>query len=126
MDFAWPISLLAMIIGGWLVYKWFTAPEDPHTQSQTQAASIDGKRKFTRKEVAAHATSDDLWVIIRSQEHQNQARVYNLTDYVEEHPGGQAILNSAGSDSTKGFYGPQHPPKVFDMIEDFYIGLVAE
>ena len=125
MDFAWPISLLA-IIGGWLVYKWFTASGAPHTQSQTQAASIDGKRMFTRKEVAAHATSDDLWVIIRSQEHQNQARVYNLTDYVEEHPGGQAILNSAGGDSTKGFYGPQHPPKVFDMIEDFFIGLVAE
>lgn len=31
--------------------------------------------------------------------------MYNVTPYVEEHPGGDAILNNAGGDSTKGFYG---------------------
>jgi len=31
--------------------------------------------------------------------------VYDVTPYVEEHPGGDAILNNAGRDSTKGFYG---------------------
>ena len=83
------------------------------------------ERRITRKEVAKHGTSDDLWVILRSKEH-NQLRVYDLTAYVEEHPGGQAILNNAGGDSTKGFYGPQHPSKVFEMIEDFWIGVLAE
>ncbi|XP_062094450.1 cytochrome B5-like protein isoform X2 [Humulus lupulus] len=49
-------------------------------------------------------------------------KVYDVTSYVEEHPGGDAILAHAGDDSTEGFYGPQHATRVFDMIEDFYIG----
>ncbi|KAF8393450.1 hypothetical protein HHK36_021694 [Tetracentron sinense] len=49
-------------------------------------------------------------------------KVYDVTSYVEEHPGGDAILVHAGDDSTEGFYGPQHATRVFDMIDDFYIG----
>ncbi|KAJ4809349.1 Cytochrome B5-like protein [Rhynchospora pubera] len=50
------------------------------------------------------------------------ANVYDVTSYVEEHPGGDAILNNAGRDSTQGFYGPQHATRVFDMVGEFYIG----
>lgn len=32
-------------------------------------------------------------------------QVYDVTAYVEEHPGGDAILNNAGDDSTDGFFG---------------------
>ncbi|KAL6274591.1 hypothetical protein ACE6H2_025283 [Prunus campanulata] len=49
-------------------------------------------------------------------------KVYDVTSYVEEHPGGDAILDHAGDDSTEGFFGPQHATRVFDMINDFYIG----
>ncbi|CAO2163506.1 unnamed protein product [Urochloa humidicola] len=48
--------------------------------------------------------------------------VYDVTPYVEEHPGGDAILNNAGDDSTEGFFGPQHGTRVFDIIEDCCIG----
>lgn len=50
--------------------------------------------------------------------------MYDITPYVEEHPGGQAILRNAGGDATEGFHGPQHPPRVFDLIDDFQIGEV--
>lgn len=90
-----------------------------------KSAPQQGKQVFTKKEVSKHQTSDDCWIILESREHGGQARVYNVTDYVEEHPGGQAILNNAGGVSTQGFYGPQHPTRVFDMIEDFYIGDLA-
>ena len=32
-------------------------------------------------------------------------KVYDVTSYVEEHPGGDAILAHAGDDSTEGFFG---------------------
>jgi cytochrome b involved in lipid metabolism len=32
-------------------------------------------------------------------------QVYDVTSYVEEHPGGEAIMNNAGADSTEGFFG---------------------
>ena len=80
-----------------------------------------GRRVISRREVGKHCVADDLWIILQNQQ-SNRLSVYDITAYVEEHPGGQAILNNAGKDSTKGFYGPQHPSRVFDMIEDFYIG----
>ena len=66
-------------------------------------------------QVAEHATAKDAWVIVKG-------RVYDVTAYVEEHPGGAAILKNAGGDATEGFQGPQHPPRVFDIIDDFLIG----
>ena len=77
-----------------------------------------------------------------------KGKVYDVTSYVEEHPGGDAILRNAGCapvaqpvplpapicavsrllsrDSTKGFMGPQHPTRVYDIIEDFCIGTCKE
>ncbi|ONM04725.1 Cytochrome b5 [Zea mays] len=70
-----------------------------------------------------------LFVIPKSQNKGKSKRndlgagtVYDVTPYVEEHPGGDAILNNAGGDSTEGFFGPQHGTRVFDIIEDFCIG----
>ncbi|PUZ70380.1 hypothetical protein GQ55_2G225400 [Panicum hallii var. hallii] len=53
-------------------------------------------------------------------------KVYDVTAYVEEHPGGDAILNNAGDNSTEGFFGPQHGTRVFDIIEDFCIGRLKD
>lgn len=81
--------------------------------------------KWTRAEVAQHAARDDLWLIIRDKG-SGEWRVYDMTDYVEEHPGGYAILNNAGGDATAGFHGPQHPPTVFDLLPDYYVGTLVD
>lgn len=49
-------------------------------------------------------------------------KVYDVTEYVDQHPGGDAILNNAGGDSTIGFNGDQHPSSAKDVLETFYIG----
>ncbi|KAF0899416.1 hypothetical protein E2562_019534 [Oryza meyeriana var. granulata] len=64
--------------------------------------TVDGhyetSRSYTKEEISAHNTRTDCWVIIKD-------KVYDVTSYVEEHPGGDAILNNAGGDSTEGFFG---------------------
>lgn len=115
------------------------APDRPRKKQQVAAAAAAGKRAFTAAEVARHNTAArarrcpsaallscpdapgqaDLWIIL-------DGKVYDVTSYVEEHPGGEAILRNAGRDSTKGFHGPQHPGRVFDIIEDFCIGSLDE
>ncbi|KAL6226565.1 hypothetical protein ACLB2K_000527 [Fragaria x ananassa] len=70
---------------------------------------------YTKAEVSLHNKRTDCWVIIKN-------KVYDLTPYVEVHPGGDAILAHAGDDSTVGFYGPQHASLVYDMVHEFYIG----
>ena len=53
-------------------------------------------------------------------------QVYDVTAYVEEHPGGNAIFTHAGDDCTPGFLGPQHPPTVFDLVEEYCIGWLED
>lgn len=86
--------------------------------TDTAAVSTKIKQLYTEDEVAQHNKASDVWIILKN-------KVYDVTQYVEEHPGGKAILRNAGKDSTKGFYGPQHPERVFDLIDDFYIGDLA-
>ncbi|KAJ1289330.1 hypothetical protein BS78_02G156000 [Paspalum vaginatum] len=84
-----------------------------------QGGSGKTPTSYTKKEVSTHNTRKDCWIIIKD-------KVYDVTSYVEEHPGGDAILNNAGDDSTEGFFGPQHGTRVFDIIEDFCIGKLKD
>jgi len=70
--------------------------------------------------VARHDDPSDAWIII-------EGKVYDVTRYVDEHPGGSAILNNAGADSTAGFNGPQHSREtVLPILDMYYVGdLVA-
>lgn len=70
---------------------------------------------YTAAEVREHNDENDLWLVI-------DAKVYDFTPYVIQHPGGDAILRNAGKDSTEGFHGPQHGENVKRMIADYYIG----
>ena len=84
------------------------------------AAAAKPLRAFTLAQVAEHSSREDAWIVI-------DGGVYNITPYVSEHPGGvKAILKNAGGDATRGFKGPQHPARVFDMIDDYKIGTVAD
>ena len=75
-------------------------------------------KEYTRADVAQHNGQKDIWIVVKG-------KVYDVTPYVEEHPGGLAILRNAGGDATGGFHGPQHPPRVFDIIDDFLIGKLS-
>jgi len=81
---------------------------------------VDPNTPYTKAQVATHDSQDDLWVII-------DGKVYDLTDYVDEHPGGrESIAKNAGKDATKGFKGPQHPSRVFDIVEDYRVGTLVD
>ena len=75
-------------------------------------------KEYTLADVAQHNSQKDVWIVVKG-------KVYDVTPYVEEHPGGLAILRNAGGNATEGFHGPQHPPRVFDIIDDFLIGKLS-
>lgn len=56
----------------------------------------------------------------------NALQVFDVTEYVDEHPGGEVILSHAGGDATAGFFGPQHPETAFFMSETWLIGKVVD
>lgn len=89
----------------------------PELRTASAAALPKVEAVYTADEVAKHCTLEDLWVIINGG-------VYDLTDYVDPHPGGDKIAQNAGGDATSGFYGPQHPDHVKDTVEQFRVGSV--
>ncbi|KAF4605342.1 Cytochrome b5 domain-containing protein 1 [Pleurotus pulmonarius] len=62
---------------------------------------------YSLGQVAQHNTSSSCWVIIHN-------KVYDVTDFLRDHPGGaQIILKYAGKDAT-GVYDPIHPPDALE------------
>jgi cytochrome b involved in lipid metabolism len=80
---------------------------------------------YTREEVAKHNTETDLWIILKDQQ-TAEFRVYDLTPYVDEHPGGPAIMRNAGGDASEGFFDSQHTPSVFLLVEEYCIGRLID
>jgi cytochrome b involved in lipid metabolism len=78
-------------------------------------AQVKAVGPFSSAEVARHCTEDDAWIIVDS-------KVYAVTPYLGQHPGGDAMLRNAGRDSSAGFHGPQHPPSAAEVLDEFYIG----
>lgn len=61
------------------------------------------KAPIDAAEVAKHTSPDDCWIIVHDQ-------VYDVTEWLNEHPGGsKIILKYAGKDATEE-YEPIHPP----------------
>jgi len=95
------------------------------TSVKPVAKSPRVQKGYTRAEVAQHAREGDCWLIIRPRNSEKDM-VYDISEYAGYHPGGDAIYNNAGGDSTVGFSGPQHPPTVQDVISEYCIGWVED
>jgi alkylation response protein AidB-like acyl-CoA dehydrogenase len=72
---------------------------------------------LTRDAVAKHNTPDDMWCIV-------DHKVYDLTDFVDAHPGGSVVLEQvAGTDATIAFYN-LHRQEVLEKYSDLCIGTI--
>lgn len=74
---------------------------------------------LTLEEVKKHGSKQDCWVIIHG-------KAYNVTDFMNEHPGGSGIiLKYAGKDATKAF-DPIHPGDTLTkyLPEQYHMGEV--
>jgi len=68
-------------------------------------------------EVSQHNSRTDCWSVI-------DGKVYDLTDYVSNHPGGSSVSVICGIDGTYIFDG-QHPSSYLGLISSYQIGVLA-
>lgn len=74
---------------------------------------------FTREEVRDHTSEDSLWCII-------DHTVYDLTDFLDAHPGGESVLKQiAGQDCTSAFYN-LHRHEVLTKYASLAIGTIKD
>ncbi|KAK8955945.1 Delta(8)-fatty-acid desaturase [Platanthera guangdongensis] len=78
-------------------------------------ADVDQRRYISSEELEKHNSPSDLWISI-------QGKVYNATEWVKDHPGGEIpLLNLAGQDATDAFVA-FHPASAWKHLDQFFVG----
>ncbi|XP_063709922.1 cytochrome b5-like [Culicoides brevitarsis] len=86
------------------------------TKSTTETKTIDAA------EVKEHNKKDDIWIILRDKTTKVD-KVYDVTKFLEEHPGGrEVLLEVAGKDATQDFEDVGHSSAADELMKKFYIG----
>ncbi|RHZ63622.1 putative cytochrome b5 reductase [Aspergillus thermomutatus] len=76
--------------------------------------------EFTVEDVAGHKTRDDLWVIIHG-------KVYDLTKYIRDHPGGaDVLLDVAGTDATAAYEDVGHSEDADEIMQTYLVGTLKD
>ncbi|KAK7802362.1 hypothetical protein U0070_018112 [Myodes glareolus] len=71
---------------------------------------------YTLEEIQKHKDSKSTWVILHH-------KVYDLTKFLEEHPGGEEVLREqAGGDATENFEDVGHSTDARELSKTYIIG----
>ena len=124
-----PLVVSAVVgVGSFALWKLFTKSSVlAEVPNESQASEEDlssygnlreGLAFYTEEEVSKHKNKTDrIWVTYKSG-------VYDITDFVEVHPGGELILMAAGG-SVEPFwdvYQLHNTANILEMLEEFRIG----
>lgn len=88
------------------------------TQAPSKTEQIDKSKTHTLDEVAMHATASDCWIVV-------DGKVYDMSPFVEKHPGGKAILQGCGKDASE-LFASKHGAKQRALLPNFEIGKLTE
>lgn len=103
-----------------------TTPSSDDTQSDTE-----NNRVITSAVVAEHNKASDCWTHING-------KVYDITEYIPRHPGGDEILRACGVDGTRLFEqrttdegetvgsGTPHSASATSRLNTYLIGTLAQ
>lgn len=74
--------------------------------------------EHTAEDVALHKSPSDNWMIIHGE-------VFDVTQYLEDHPGGAELLvEAAGTDATKAFDNAGHSEDALEIMREFRVGVL--
>ncbi|APA15473.1 hypothetical protein SS1G_13399 [Sclerotinia sclerotiorum 1980 UF-70] len=73
-------------------------------------------KEYTYAEAAEHKTKKDLFMVIHD-------KVYNVSSFVDEHPGGEEVLlDVGGQDATEAFEDVGHSDEAREILKGLHIG----
>ena len=124
------IALAIILIAG-SIYLYQNTKGDKVVQESKELPGQSSVRTYTMEEVAQHGAepldenanpdSYSCWVVIHD-------KVYDVTNFLDSHPGGEAIYEGCGTDATILFETrPQgsstpHSATARSLLEQYYIG----
>ena len=85
------LILLALIGAG--VWTLVNRPNNQQSKATQDTTANQQGKTFSMDEIATHSSKTDCWTVISGQ-------VYNLTDFINSHPGGNEVVRACGIDAT--------------------------
>jgi len=83
-------------------------------QKKARTVPFGTDKEFTRAEVEEHCTVEDCWLILKG-------KVYDVTDFAPNHPGGRVIYTYGGKDATDVFTA-FHAGSSWARLSEFQVG----
>eukprot|EP00483_Globobulimina_turgida_P001513 UN01515 len=80
-------------------------------------AKYGGPGKYTMEQVKRHNKAEDCWIVLNGH-------IFDITEYIPYHPGGDDILKAKGRDGTVLFYQIHRWVNVEALIKNCWIGQV--
>ena len=97
-----------------------TAPAVQPSPTTSGTPTTNTTITLSAQEIAKHNSLSSCWMIIGGN-------VYNVTSYVNQHPGGvAAITRYCGKDGTSAFEGLPHSTSAHQLLANFLIGAVGQ
>lgn len=96
----------------------FSIPSTSPSNSSSSSISTKEFRKYSWDEVSTHNSENDCWSVIKG-------KVYDVTNWIPKHPGGNLIMNGAGRDATALFIS-YHPLQTEAVLQKYLIGEVED
>lgn len=98
------IGLLLLAFGGFYIYEQKVEGDLQEFANNTPNSVVATSTTYTMADVSTHSTKSDCWMVIENS-------VYNVTAFVDKHPGGEVILEGCGKDATGYFKGVREHAK---------------
>ena len=80
-------------------------------------AKYGGPGQYTMEEIKKHNKRDDCWIVLNGH-------IFDITEYIPYHPGGDEILRAKGRDGTILFYSTHRWVNIEALIKNCWIGQV--
>lgn len=121
---------VALLVGGIFLFSSGNNVQKEYSEFNSINDSdsiISESAKYTLSEIAEHNSESSCWLLIDN-------KVYDVTDFIPSHPGGNAILEGCGTDASKLYNsrqredgtsvgsGTPHSDRAREKLDEYYIG----
>merc|ERR1712151_1162044 len=80
------------------------------------------KKEYTLEEIGKHTTEESCWLIIGNASN-GGPKVYDVTKYLDDHPGGaEVLLDVSGQDADEFFEDIGHSREAREELKKLYVG----
>ncbi len=113
------IIVLLGIAGG---YKYFKDNQTNNSSSFVSKVSVSTTTpKYTLAQVIIHNKKSDCWTTVNDY-------VYDVTEYIPNHPGGEEIIKVCGKDGTELFESEREHSEsnAQATLDSYFIGILAQ